>query len=107
MKEIAITKITPSSQPIYKGITHSGRRGFVLDITYTLADGRDVPSSVRKERKKDVLPALAREIANAASGAQHANLSDTGEFWGTVTRYSLGTTGLIPTLPEPTPLQPA
>jgi len=96
MKDINISKITPSSNPIYKGTTHYGRPGFILDVTYTLADGREVPTTVCAERKKDVLPALQREIQNAANGSLRATLSEDGEFWGTVCKFTIGAFGMVP-----------
>ena len=98
MKEIGITAITPTGKPIYKGTTYSGRPGFILEVAYTLADGRATPSAIRCERKKDLPRTLERERHAAAVGAMKATLDDqTGQFWGTRTSYLLGGNGLQPT----------
>lgn len=78
-------QITPSANPIYKGITYSGRQGFILDVTYTLADGRTVPSTVTFDRKKDGFPRLKRDGQSAASVAIKATFDElTGASHGTV-----------------------
>ncbi len=87
-KEIRITKVAlRPGAAIYKSTTHSGRKCFVIDVIYTLADGREIPSSITRERKKDVLTAFESENNSAIAGAKGANFDDEGRFWGTVTRY--------------------
>lgn len=109
MKEIAITQVTPTTNPVYKRLTYSGRTQFTQDVTYTLADGREIPSYVSSDRKKDLPERLASAQNNAAIGAMAATFDDvTGQFWGTVTRYDIGNRGLVPRIPQPqpTPTQP-
>lgn len=93
MNEKRITSITPITGQIYKGMTNSGRRGFILDVTYLLDDGTTEKSNVSANRKKDVLPRLERDRANAATGAMKASYFD-GRFSGTVSRYTIGMRGL-------------
>ena len=80
---------------ITKGMTLRGP-GFILPVTYHLEDGTTVNSHVSSERKKNVLPRLERDRANAASGAMKAIFQD-GRFFGTVTSYDIGARGLVAT----------
>jgi len=104
MKEIPIITITPVTGTIYKGMTMSGP-GFILDVAYTLADGRTFPSTTSCRKKKDVPSALARDQRNATAGAFKATFNEHGEFWGTVSICHIGGSGLEPahssTNPQP------
>lgn len=95
--DIRITKVTV--QPgavITKRTTNSGRKGFGIEVIYTLENGQEIPSTTTRERKKDVLPTVERENLSAAAGAMSANFGDDGRFWGTCTRYTIGLHGLVP-----------
>lgn len=88
-KEILITNVTPAEEPIFKTVTNTGRLGFGINVLYTLEDGQTIKSTIARERKKNVLPAIERERQSIAAKAMTANFNDAGEFWGTTTRYNL------------------
>ncbi len=94
-KKITEIKVAADAA-IVKGWTYSGRKGFCLDAVYVLEDGTAYPTRICAERKKDVLPRLEKDRANAASGAMVASFID-GKYWGTISRYQIGLSGLVPT----------
>ncbi len=97
MKKVLITAVTAiPGAVVSKGMTHSLRPGFVLPVSYTLADGSTIQSSVRTERKKDLQGSLERQQKSAAAGAMAAQFNDNGEFWGTVQTYGSLSEGLKP-----------
>lgn len=98
MTEIQITKIEPKDGQIIKGRTHSGRMGFLMQVTYTLADGRLIDSWSSEERKKDLPRSIERDRESIAAGTLKANFSDDGKFWGTVSTWKmdLGNGRLVP-----------
>ena len=84
-EEVAIVAI----DPVGTVTKDADGRGFTLAVTFTLADGQQVEEAIGRQRKKDVLPALARAQENAKDGSFKAVLRN-GEMVGTVTRITIG-----------------
>lgn len=96
-KEIPIIKITPlNNGAIRKGINYSGRPAFIMDVEYTLEDGRKIQSTESAVRKKDLPRALERAQQAADGKCFLANFNDAGEFWGTTQKWRIGGAGLVP-----------
>jgi hypothetical protein len=92
---IKIIRVTPGTNPIYKSLAY-GRPGFAMDVTYHLADGREVAGRVASERKKNLPAELARVQSSIAAGAMSVCFDEHGNFLGTRMTYGLGATGLVP-----------
>src|SRR4051794_34721298 len=88
MNEKKIVSVTAKPDgAVTKGVTHSGRPGFVLPVFYTLEDGTTIDSSIRTQRKKDLQSSLERSQQIALAGGMFASYED-GKYWGTVQIYT-------------------
>jgi len=95
-KRITEIRVAPDAK-ITKGMTYSGP-GFFLPSTLVLEDGSEFSSSITARRKKDVMPRLDRDRANAANGSMTAAFVD-GKFFGTSTKYTMGSGRMVPITP--------
>jgi len=81
--------------PVGRAPDPYGRKtpSYAVRVTYSLEDGRTLPGTIHRERKRDVLPALEEANRKAGQGAMHAVLHD-GRFVMTSTTYGLLAGGL-------------
>ena len=96
-QEIPITQITPLNHGAIRKGVHHGCPAFIMDVEYRLQDGRTLPGTVSRERKKDVPAGLARAQQSAAANSMFACFDDQGAYFGTSQKWTIGAAGLIPT----------
>jgi hypothetical protein len=101
--EIPIIKVTIKGTPIHKGLTQSGRPGFILDVDYHLQDGRVIPGDFNRQRKKDLPQGLESAQRCAAGGAMYACFDDNGQYYGTKQVWLIDGRGMNPSPGESIP----